>query len=900
MGLSLPKVYDPRAVEEKWYQFWLKQNYFHAETEGEGEPFCIVIPPPNVTGVLHLGHALDNTLQDILIRWRRMQGYNTLWVPGTDHAGIATQAKVEESLAKEGLNKHDLGREKFLERVWAWKEQYGGTIINQLKRLGASCDWERERFTMDEGCSAAVREVFIRLYEKGLIYRGSYLINWCPKCQTTISDIEVEHEERDSFLWHIRYPLADGSGYLKVATTRPETMLGDTAVAVNPEDNRYQSLIGKELILPVMNRRIPIIADPYVDMDFGTGAVKVTPAHDINDFEMGLRHNLPQITVIGFDAKMTKEAGKYAGLDRYECRERLVEELKQEGYLVEVEPYRHAVGQCYRCDSVIEPLISKQWFVKMKPLAEPAIQAALDGKITFIPERFTKIYLGWLENIKDWCISRQLWWGHRIPVWYCRDCNETIAARRDPDQCPKCKSSRLEQDPDVLDTWFSSALWPFSTLGWPEQTTELKKYYPTSVLVTGRDIIFFWVARMIFMGLEFMKEEPFKDVLIHGLVLDKYGKKMSKSRPETIVDPQDVIDNYGADTLRFTLATGTALGQDQRFQMEKVEGSRNFTNKIWNAARFVLMHEEANQAGDLIDNLQASLVQSFMLGETDALPHEWLSLPERWILTRLQKVTAEITRLLEQYDIGAAASLIYEFLWNEYCDWYIELSKPRLYQKENVLERRVALAVLTRVLRQTMELLHPFMPFLSEEIWQALPHIGESIMIAEWPAASEKLQFEKVEAEMGMVIEVVRAIRNVRSEANVPPGKKITAIFSCAAEKQEILERNLEHLTNLAGLENPQFIAENEPKPEKAVGAVAGGVTIFVPLAGLADPVKEKERLMKELNQLEAEINKLEARITNPAFSQKAPPEVVAKEKAKLERFKEKAAKIEERLRDLV
>ena len=897
--MSLPKVYNPQSVEEKWYRFWLKQEYFHADVDEDEEAFCVVIPPPNVTGVLHLGHALDNTLQDTLVRWHRMQGHNTLWMPGTDHAGIATQARVEESLAKEGLTKHDLGREKFLERVWSWKQQYGGTIIKQLKRLGASCDWGRERFTMDEGCSAAVREVFIRLYEKGLIYQGSYLINWCPKCQTTISDIEVEHEERDSFLWHIRYPLADGSGYLEVATTRPETMLGDTAVAVNPADSRYQSLIGKELILPIMDRKIPIIADDYVDMTFGTGAVKVTPAHDINDFEMGLRHNLPQITVIGFDARMTPEAGKYAGMDRYECREKLVAELKQEGYLVEIEPYRHAVGQCYRCDSIIEPLISRQWFVKMKPLAEPAIKAVTEGKIRFVPERFTKIYLGWLENIRDWCISRQLWWGHRIPVWYCQDCNEVIASREEPSQCPKCKSSKLEQDPDVLDTWFSSALWPFSTLGWPQQTPELQKYYPTSVLVTGRDIIFFWVARMIFMGLEFMEQEPFKDVLIHGLVLDKYGKKMSKSRPETIVDPQDIIDNYGADTLRFTLATGTTLGQDQRFQMEKVEGSRNFTNKIWNAARFVLMHEESNQAGDLIDNLQASLVRSFMVGESDTLPIEWLSLPDRWILTRLQKVTAETTKFLEQYDLGAAASLLYEFLWNEYCDWYIELSKPRLYQKENIIERRTTQAVLTRVLRQTMELLHPFMPFLTEEIWQALPHLGESVIVAQWPYSSENLQFETVEKEMDLIIDVIRSIRNMRQSANVPPAKKVTAIILCSPENRDILERNSSYLLNLAGLESCRFLDEKAATPQKSMSAVAGGVTIFLPISGLVDIAKEKGRYTKELSQLEKEIQKLATRIENPAFSRKAPPEIVAKEKAKLEGFKEKAAKIKGRLEEL-
>jgi valyl-tRNA synthetase len=896
--MNLDKVYNPADVEEKWYQVWQDSNFFHAKVNAKAEPFCIVIPPPNVTGVLHLGHALDNTLQDILARWKRMQGYNVLWLPGMDHAGIATQARVEESLAEQGVSRHDLGREEFIKRVWEWKSEYGGTIINQLKRLGASLDWERERFTMDEGCSAAVREVFVGLYEKGLIYQGSYLINWCPKCHTTISDIEVEHEEQDGHLWHIRYPLAEGAGYIEVATTRPETMLGDTAVAVNPEDDRYRDLVGKEVILPLADRRIPIIADAYVDMSFGTGAVKITPAHDVNDFEMGLRHNLPQITVIGFDARMTAEAGKYAGLDRYECRKVLLAELEQLGLLSGIDDHRHAVGQCYRCDTTIEPLISKQWFVKMKPLAEPAMQAALSGQIKFIPERFTKIYLGWLENIRDWCVSRQLWWGHRIPVWYCQDCQEVIVTRTEPQTCPKCASRRLEQDSDVLDTWFSSALWPFSTLGWPKETAELKRFYPTSVLVTGRDIIFFWVARMIFMGLEFMKAEPFREVLIHGLVLDKYGKKMSKSRPETSVDPQEVIDSFGADTLRFTLATGTALGQDQRFQMEKVEGSRNFTNKIWNAARFVLMRQEKAAEGDLIDNLHDSLLRAFTIGETDALPQDWLTLPEQWILSRLQQVIAETTRLLERYDIGAAAAALYEFIWSEYCDWYIELAKSRL-DRDELLERKIAQAILARVLRQTLELLHPFMPFLTEEIWQNLPHRGDSIMIAAWPTATDSLRFTAAEEELRLVIEVVKAIRNIRAEANVPPQKKVTAVCQAASEKLALLESCKDYLTSLAGLDRLQLLGLDVPQPPKTVSSVAGGITVLIPLEGLVDVGREVGRLTKELTQLETEIGKTEARLASPEFTTKAPPQVVEKERVKVAGFKEKAAKIRERLAQL-
>jgi valyl-tRNA synthetase len=896
--MALEKIYNPRTVEAKWYKYWLENDYFHERVDTRAESFCIVIPPPNVTGVLHLGHAMDNTLQDILTRWKRMQGYNVLWIPGTDHAGIATQARVEESLARQGLSRQELGREGFLKKVWEWKEEYGGTIINQLKGLGASCDWRRERFTMDEGCSAAVREVFVGLYEKGLIYRGSYLINWCPKCRTTISDIEVEHEEREGHLWHIRYPLAEGGGYIEVATTRPETMLGDTGVAVNPADDRYRDLVGKEVVLPVLNRRIPVFADEYVDMSFGTGAVKVTPAHDINDFEMGMRHKLPQITVIGFDARMTEAAGKYAGMDRYECRKALVEELKEGGFLAGVEGHTHAVGQCYRCDTTIEPLISKQWFVKMKPLAEPAIQAALSGQIRFIPERFTKIYLGWMENIRDWCISRQLWWGHRIPVWYCQDCHEVMASRTDLKSCTQCGSGRLEQDPDVLDTWFSSALWPFSTMGWPDETAELKHFYPTSVLVTGRDIIFFWVARMIFMGLEFMKAEPFKEVLIHGLVLDKYGKKMSKSRPETIVDPQDIIDKFGADTLRFTLATGTTLGQDQRFQMEKVEGSRNFTNKIWNAARFVLLYQEKEAEGDIIDGLHASLVRSFAMGETDALPKDWLTLPDQWILSRLQRVIAETNRLLERYDLGAAAALLYEFIWNEYCDWYIELSKPRLNQ-DDVLERKIAQAILARVLRQTMELLHPFMPFLTEEVWQALPHRGESIVVTGWPRVSPDLTFEPAERSMEVVIEVVKAIRNIRAEANVPPQKKVTVIFQASPAKTAVLQENLDYISGLAGLEAVTMLAEGSPQPEQTVSAVAAGIAIFIPWGGLVDLAKEVERLTKELTQLEAEIARTGERLASPAFTAKAPAAVVEKEKVKVASFMEKAAKIRERLNQL-
>ncbi|HHT48252.1 MAG TPA: valine--tRNA ligase [Firmicutes bacterium] len=880
MDRLLPKVYDPKTVEEKWYRFWLEYDYFHAEVDAKAKPYALVIPPPNVTGKLHLGHALNNTLQDILVRYHRMKGENAMWIPGTDHAGIATQVKVEEELAKEGTNRQEIGREKFLERVWQWKEEYGGTIIRQLKKLGSSCDWSRERFTMDEGCSRAVREVFIRLYEKGLIYRGSYLINWCPKCATTLSDIEVEHQDQAGRLWHLRYPLAEGEGYIEVATTRPETMLGDTAVAVHPADERYRRLVGKKVILPIVNREIPIVADEMVDPEFGTGAVKVTPAHDINDFEVGLRHNLPQITVVGFDARMTEAAGKYAGLDRDDCRKKLLADLEAGGYLVGEEPLSHAVGTCYRCETVIEPLISKQWFVKMKPLAAPAIKAVQDGRIRFVPERFTKIYLNWMENIRDWCISRQLWWGHRIPIWYCQDCGAEIAAREEPEACPKCGQTSLEQDPDVLDTWFSSALWPFSTMGWPEETAELKHFYPTAVLVTARDIIFFWVARMIFMGLEFMEEIPFHEVLIHGLVLDKDGKKMSKSRPETNIDPLDVIEKYGADTLRFTLATGTTLGQDQRFQMEKIDGIRNFSNKIWNAARFVLMNLE-----DYPEKVEERVDPSA------------LSLADRYILSRLQRVTAEAEGMLNRYDLGGFANLLYEFIWSEFCDWYIEMAKPALRLEGEAKQRTQT--VLVTVLRQIMVLLHPYMPFITEEIWQTLPHQGETLMCAPWPTPDQRFIDEQAEAEMGLIMNITRAIRNIRAEAGVDPGRKVEAIFLTPPAKQSILTANQLYLQTLAGLSKMEVRDSDTVKPAKAMTAVVEGVEIYLPLAGMVDLELELKRLQKEQATLETERRRLSGKLANEQFVAKAPPAVVEKERKKLATLEIDYAKIKARLAEL-
>ncbi|MCR4441036.1 MAG: valine--tRNA ligase [Peptococcaceae bacterium] len=882
---ELAKTYDPSQVEEKWYSFWEKNGFFHAEASEEvkkareeGRTFSIVMPPPNVTGSLHLGHALDNTLQDILARWRRMQGYHTLWLPGTDHAGIATQARVEEQLAAENLNKHDLGREKFLERVWEWKEQYGDRITKQLRKLGTSCDWERERFTLDEGCSRAVKEVFVRLFEKGLIYRGDYIVNWCPKCQTTISDIEVEHEPQKGKLWYIKYPVIGSDEAVMVATTRPETMLGDTAVAVHPQDERYTRLVGKMVLLPLMNRPIPVIADEYVDREFGTGAVKVTPGHDPNDFEMGLRHDLEQITVLDSQARMNENAGSYRGLDRYEARERIVRDLEALGFLVKVEEHEHSIGQCYRCDTVVEPRISKQWFVKMKPLAKPAIDCVLDGRIRFVPERFTRIYLNWMENIRDWCISRQLWWGHRIPVWYCRDCEELICSKEEPKSCPKCGQSRLEQDPDVLDTWFSSGLWPFSTMGWPDQTLELECYYPTSVLVTGRDIIFFWVARMIVSGVEFMPGVPFREVFIHGLILDALGRKMSKSLGNG-VDPIEVIDQYGADTLRFMLVTGNTPGNDLRFQTERLEGVRNFANKIWNACRFALMN-----------------LKDF---DTGFVPQH-LTLADRWIRSRFNRAALEVTRNLERYELGEAARALYDFLWDEFCDWYIELVKPRLYGKETAESKKTAQYVLARTLRQTLELLHPFMPFITEEIWQLLPHEGKTIMLAKWPGGEASELDETAERRMNLIMEVVRAIRNLRSEMNVAPGKKAEVVLAAQEdEAAETLRAGQDYIVNLGNVSRLVLLADRGEKPVQAVASVVSGAAVYLPLKGLVDIEKELARLQKELENYEKEVGRLESKLDNPGFTSRAPAEVVEKEREKLRDCRKKKEAVEERIATL-
>lgn len=877
MGTNLEKVYNPKGMEEKWYNYWLEGNHFYADNAKEGPVFSIVIPPPNVTGQLHMGHALDNTLQDIITRWRRMQGYNTLWLPGTDHAGIATQIRVEEELRKEGLTRHDLGREAFLKRVWDWKEKYGNTIINQLKRLGASCDWSRERFTLDEGCSRAVREVFVSLYEKGLIYRGHYLINWCVECNTALSDVEVEHIESPGKLYYIRYPFADGDGYITVATTRPETMLGDTAVAVNPEDDRYKDLVGKTLRLPLTDRTIPVIADSFVSPEFGTGLVKVTPAHDPNDYAMGERHNLPQIQVIGEDGVMTKEAGRYAGLTREECRKRVVEDLKAAGLLEKIEDHMHAVGHCYRCDSVVEPLISEQWFVKMKPLAEPAIEVVKNGQVRFIPERFTKLYLNWMENIRDWCISRQLWWGHRIPVWYCDNCGETIVSKVDPTHCPKCNSDRLTQDPDVLDTWFSSALWPFSTMGWPDATKDLERYYPTSLLVTGFDIIFFWVARMIVMGLEFTGKPPFSEVLIHGLVRDSQGRKMSKSLGNG-VDPLEVIEEYGADALRFTLVRGGSLGNDMRYYPEQVEASRNFANKVWNATRFALMN--------LDGFVPAATPTDFSLGD-------------RWILSRYQRTVERVTNYLSEYDLAEASRAIYEFTWNELCDWYVEISKPYLSGKFGAEVKYTTQWVLWTVLDGTLRLLHPFMPFITEELWQALPGTGETIVRAAWPLAQERMLDPQAEGDMAVLMDVVRSIRNVRSEKQVPPSRRIKALVFADGRPREILEENRLYVESLAGLGELEIGPATGEKPEQAIFAVASGVEIYLPLEGLVDLEAERKRLEKELANSEQEIKRCEAKLSNEGFLAKAPPEVVEKERAKLQAYLEEKAKIEESLKAL-
>ena len=872
---NIPKVYDPASVEKKWYEYWEKNGYFHAEVEKDKEAFSIVIPPPNITGQLHMGHALDNTLQDILIRWHRMLGHNTLWMPGYDHAGLATQIKVEEVLKKEeGKTRYDLGREEFLKRVWAWKEQYGDHIINQLKCLGVSCDWERKRFTMDEGCSEAVREVFVSLYEKGLIYQGSRITNWCVNCNTALSDIEVEHEDEAGHLWHIRYPVVEEEGtYLTIATTRPETMLGDTAVAVNPEDKRYGHLVGKTLRLPLTDRIIPIIADSYVDLEFGTGAVKITPAHDPNDFEMGMRHNLESIVVIGMDGHMTAEAGKYAGQERYECRKNLVRELDEQGFLVKVEDHNHAVGHCQRCRTVVEPLVSKQWFVKMAPLVQAAVDCVEDGRTQFVPERFTKTYTGWMDNIRDWCISRQIWWGHRIPVWYCDDCGEVIASRTDITVCPKC-GGKLRQDEDALDTWFSSALWPFSTMGWPKKTELLEQFYPTSVLVTGYDIIFFWVARMLIMGMEFMKEIPFEKVFIHGLVRDNQGRKMSKSLGNGI-DPLEVIDKYGADTLRFMLITGNTPGNDMRFYWERVDATRNFANKIWNASRFVLMNMEGYDP-------KAKLA-----------PY---TLADKWILSRLAHTEKEVTDLLGRFELGEAGRLVYEFIWGEFCDWYIELAKPRLYNKENAEERATAQHVICEVLSSSMKLLHPYMPFITEEIWQCMPHEGDSIMVAAWPESDEQLFNAEAEAAMNAIMEAIKAIRNMRAEVNVAPGKKVPAILLVADELQPVVADNQSYIKLMASVDELSILPAGGDKPENAMAAVTKGIEVYLPLKGLIDVEKETQRLNKELDGMTKEIGRIEGKLNNAGFLAKAPAEVVEKEKTKAQEIAVKMQAIQERL----
>lgn len=873
---NIPKVYDPASVEKKWYEFWEKNRYFHAEPEPGKKPFSIVIPPPNITGKLHMGHALDNTLQDILIRWHRMMGDNTLWMPGYDHAGLATQIKVEEVLKKEeGKTRFDLGRDEFVKRVWAWKEEYGDRIINQLKCLGISCDWERKRFTMDEGCSRAVRETFVSLFEKGLIYKGTRITNWCVNCHTALSDIEVEHEDTPGHLWYVRYPVVgEEDTYLTIATTRPETIPGDTAVAVNPEDERYAKLIGKTLRLPILNREIPVIADSYVDTKFGTGAVKITPSHDPNDYEMGLRHNLPEIVVIGKDGVMTEEAGPFAGLERYECRKQIVARLKEEGYLVKIEEHSHAVGHCQRCHNIVEPLVSTQWFVKMQPLVKAAVDCVTDGRTQFVPERFTKNYTGWMENIHDWCISRQIWWGHRIPVWYCDDCGEMSASRTDLEKCPKCGSTHIHQDEDALDTWFSSALWPFSTMGWPDNTELLKQFYPTSVLVTGYDIIFFWVARMLIMGMEFMKEIPFEKVFIHGLVRDSQGRKMSKSLGNGI-DPLEVIEKYGADTLRFMLITGNTPGNDMRFYWERVEGTRNFANKIWNASRFALMNMEGYDK------------------DAELAPY---TLADKWILSRLQDTVKDVTGLLERFELGEAGRAIYDFIWSEVCDWYIEIAKPRLYNKEAAAERATAQHVLATVLVSAMKLLHPYMPFITEEIYQCLPHEAESIMISKWPVADENLIDPEAERGMNAIMDSIKAIRNMRAEVNANPGKKIPAIMLVSEDLREVVAHNDSYIKLLGGIDNLELRPLNGEKPENAMAAVVTGIEVYLPLAGLIDVEKETQRLSKELAAMEKDLQRAGGKLNNAGFLAKAPEDVIAKERAKYEELSGKIEAVKKRM----
>ena len=860
----LDKSYDPHQVEGKWYQYWMEHDYFRADEDSERKPYSIVIPPPNVTGVLHIGHALNNTLQDILIRFKRMEGYNVLWMPGTDHAGIATQNVVEKQLLEEGLDRHSLGREKFIERIWKWKEQSGGTIISQLKKLGASCDWGRERFTMDEGLSEAVLEVFIRLYREGLIYRSHYIINWCPRCQTALSDLEVEYHEMLGKLYHLKYPFKEGDRFTIVATTRPETMLGDTAVAVNPEDRRYQEAIGKKVILPVVDREIPIIADPYVDIEFGTGALKITPAHDFNDFEIGLNHGLAQIKVIDEEGRMNENAGPYRGLDRFECRKRIVEDFERDGILIKTEDYRHMVGHCYRCKTIVEPNLSLQWFVRTKPLARTAMEAVRDGRTRIIPEVWEKTYFEWMENIRDWCISRQIWWGHRIPAWYCEACGEVIVAKEPPSLCPKCGSDRLKPETDVLDTWFSSALWPFSTMGWPKETKELKRFYPTSVLVTGFDILFFWVARMMMMGLKFMGDVPFRDVYIHGLVRDERGEKYSKTRGN-VVDPLDLIDRFGADALRFTLAALTMPGSDLKLAEARTEGYRHFANKIWNASRFALM------------NLDVSEEITHEIYDKSSY-----SLPDQWIRGRLNRTIREVKKSLEDYRFNEATHALYQFIWHEFCDWYLELIKPYLYQDEDVKKKRMSQQTLLEVLDATLRLLHPFMPFITEEIWGQLPLKKEtgSIMVANFPQPDPGFDDDEVADEMGLVIEIITALRNIRGEMNVPPGEQVEAILRPKEEEVERgLKRNQLFIQNLAKVKGLKILRELV-KPAYSAFAQVQDVEIFVPM-DRSRMEEEVRRLQKEISKIEKDIAFVNRKLSNEQFLSKAPKEVVQEEKEK-------------------
>ncbi|MGF7399240.1 valine--tRNA ligase [Thermoanaerobacterium thermosaccharolyticum] len=873
--MDIAKTYNPKEFEDRIYNEWMEKGYFTPKIEYSKKPFTIVIPPPNITGQLHMGHALDNTMQDIIIRWKRMQGYVALWIPGSDHASIATEVKVLDKIKEEtGLTKRDIGREKFLEKAWQWKEKYENRILDQLKKLGSSCDWTRKRFTMDEALSKAVREVFVALYKKGLIYRGDRIINWCPSCKTALSDAEVEHEDESGHLWYIRYPVKGEDEYVTIATTRPETMLGDVAVAVNPNDDRYKGLKGKKLILPIVGREIPIIEDDYVDPSFGTGAVKVTPAHDPNDFEMGIRHDLEFINIMNEDATINENGGEYSGLDRYEARKKIVDKLKDMGLLEKVEDLNHSVGHCYRCHTTVEPFLSKQWFVKMEPLAKPALEAVRTGKIEFIPERFEKIYFNWLNNIKDWCISRQLWWGHRIPAWYCDNCGHVTVSKDDPTCCEQCGSKNIHQDEDVLDTWFSSALWPFSTMGWPDDTEDLKYFFPTDVLVTGYDIIFFWVARMIFMSLEFMKEVPFKRVLIHGLVRDSQGRKMSKSLGNGI-DPLEIIDKYGADTLRFTLITGNAPGNDMRFSDDKLEASRNFANKLWNASRYVMLNLTSDDTTLYLENL---------------------NLADKWILTRLNNVVKEVTENLEKYELGIAAGKLYDFLWSEFCDWYIELSKPVLYG-DDLEAKKITKSVLRYVLDNTLRLLHPFMPFITEEIFKNIPHDGETIMLSKWPEYREDLNFEKEAKDTIIIMDAIKTIRNLRAEASVLPSKKARVIINSDREDViKIFKDGENYITKLAGASEVIYERDKDKLPQKAMSGSIEGTLIVMPLEDLIDIKVEIERLRSEREHVISEIKRAEGMLKNEKFISKAPKHVVDAEKEKYEKYTEMLKNLDDRI----